>query len=310
MKLKKILLIASLSLTAVSPALASEPSAHGRVYPERNDDLAWENDIVGFRAYGPRTQKNGEKSYGYDIFFKYPGKGLVLEELYASQTSSRNWATVDSLRKVDPAQAREFERSFTYHIDHGRGMDCYAVGATLGCGAPAVLTADSICYPWCYNDVEIIENGPDRFEAHISFEPKCICGDSITERRSIVLDKGYHLNYSEVTYEGMTHPLTVVAGFPRRNNPPTYASAQEGIVAMADPTQGDSNGKALLGLCCLNPVKSVVEKDGHTLAVVELKPGEKLRYYWGFAWDRTDIRSMDAWVEYLRNFKAKNVKLH
>ena len=31
------------------PAYA--PVAVGRLYPERADDLAWENDLVGFRAF-------------------------------------------------------------------------------------------------------------------------------------------------------------------------------------------------------------------------------------------------------------------
>ncbi len=122
------------------------PGPSGRVYPERNDDLAWENDLVAFRAYGPTTQRNGERVFGYDLFLKYPDKGPVLERLYAAQTSARNWAVVDSLRKTDPDpdRAREFERSFTYHVDHGYGMDCFAVGPTLGCGT----AKQSMLEPW------------------------------------------------------------------------------------------------------------------------------------------------------------------
>lgn len=33
-----------------------EVRACGRQYPERLDDMAWENDLVGFRAYGPALQ--------------------------------------------------------------------------------------------------------------------------------------------------------------------------------------------------------------------------------------------------------------
>lgn len=35
----------------------------GRVYPERADDLAWENELQGFRAYGPATQRKGERMH-------------------------------------------------------------------------------------------------------------------------------------------------------------------------------------------------------------------------------------------------------
>lgn len=35
--------------------------ACGRQYPERMDDMAWENDLVAFRAYGPALQARGER---------------------------------------------------------------------------------------------------------------------------------------------------------------------------------------------------------------------------------------------------------
>ena len=43
----------------------------GKYYPERLEDVAWENDLVGFRAYGPGLQARGERGYGYDLFTKY-----------------------------------------------------------------------------------------------------------------------------------------------------------------------------------------------------------------------------------------------
>lgn len=279
--------------------IAPDTCVYGRGFPERNDDLAWENDLVAFRAYGPATQKRGEKSFGYDIFTKYPGKGLVLEHLYGSQCSHANWAKVDSLKKIDKKLAQEFERSFTYHIDHGMGMDCYAVGPTLGCGVPAILEGDSIRYPWCYSSVNITKNGPDVFSAVLTFAPVVIGGDTIVETRTITLRKGSHLNYSEVSYEGLSKPVTVVTGFPRRGNPPTVTSLAEGIVALADPTQGDDNGKILVGLKVINPAEEILEKEGHTLVSTTIRPGEKLRYLWGYAWDKTDIRSLDEWAEYL-----------
>ncbi len=35
-----------------------------------------------------------------------------------------------------------------------------------------------------------------------------------------------------------------------------------------------------------------------------IAPGDTLRYYWGFAWDRTDIRDLNAWSRYLTDFSA------
>ncbi len=284
---------------------AGDRSFSARTYPQRNDDFAWENDIVAFRAYGPQTRKNGEKSFGYDIFLKYPGKGLVLEELYAVQTDPANWAKVDSLRKIDPAAAKEFENSFTYHIDHGKGMDCYAVGATLGCGATALMKDGHLVMPWTYETVEIIADTPDSLVFRLDFPPAVAGQDTVTEHRKIRLDKGSHLNYCEVYYDGIPSERKIAAGFPLRDNPARFSSSRDGIVAVADPTQGPNNGKALVGLLVPGGVEDVAEIDGHLVAVSTVAPGKPFRYYWGYAWDRTDITSLEDWVEYLRTGNQK-----
>ena len=47
---------------------AFDTIATGAFYPERLDDLAWENDRAAYRAYGPALQASGEQAYGYDIW--------------------------------------------------------------------------------------------------------------------------------------------------------------------------------------------------------------------------------------------------
>lgn len=42
--------------------------AWGRQFPERKDDMAWENDRSAYRAYGPALQQSGERAFGYDIW--------------------------------------------------------------------------------------------------------------------------------------------------------------------------------------------------------------------------------------------------
>ncbi|MGN0257355.1 MAG: DUF4861 family protein, partial [Bacteroides sp.] len=51
-----------------TPSVQQSVIACGRQYPERLDDMAWENDKVGFRAYGPALQARGERGFGYDLF--------------------------------------------------------------------------------------------------------------------------------------------------------------------------------------------------------------------------------------------------
>ena len=45
--------------------------------------------------------------------------------------------------------------------------------------------------------------------------------------------------------------------------------------------------------------------DGHVLAVSDYEPGSEYVYYWGFAWDKADIKTADAWNRYMADFAQK-----
>lgn len=257
---------------------------------------------MGFRIYGPGTQQAGEKAYGYDIFFKYPTEELIVPQLYAPETDDAVWAKVDSLRAIDPGLADDFINSFSYHIDHGLGMDCYAVGPTLGDGVAAIATVDTIYYPWCYETAEILENGPDRFSVHLKFAPKKIAGsEGVVENRVITLESNTHLNHTKVWYEGLAGDQTIVAGFPLRDDSEPFYDVENGLLAYSDPTQGPDNGRALLGLI-MPGAENVERRDGHILLSRTLRENEPLEYWWGFAWDRTDIPDMSLWADYLSSY--------
>ena len=57
-----------------------ETLVFGKQYPERLDDFVWENDLVGFRAYGPALQAKGERGFGYDLFTKRGTRQPVLAD--------------------------------------------------------------------------------------------------------------------------------------------------------------------------------------------------------------------------------------
>lgn len=272
----------------------------GRIYPERRDDIAYENQLAGFRIYGPGTQQAGEKAFGYDLFFKYPSDSIVLPELYAPETSPGVWAKVDSLRNIDVRLADEFVNSFSYHVDHGKGFDPFAVGPTLGAGVAALMTNDSIIYPWCYESARILDNGPLRFTVALDF--------ATGEHRLVTLDAYSYLNRCVVWYDGMTSDTDIVAGFPLRDDVEPYASAADGIIAYSSPVSGDDSGRALLGILCPVGFKSTAKKDGHILGVTTLRPGERFEYYWGFSWDKTEIPTMEAWLKYLKQCRALSVQ--
>ena len=294
--------------------------ACGRVYPERLDDIAWENDLIGCRAYGPTLQKRGERGFGYDLFTKRSTTEPVLEEMYAMQNSSENWTKVNELRKTDPKAANELVQTFTYHVDHGYGMDCYAVGPTLGAGVAALMVDDAIVYPWCYKDYEILDNGPLRFTLKLEFHPLKVKEDTtVVETRIITLDTGSHLNRTVVSYSSLQESLPVVTGIVLHDTiGAVVTDAKNGYMTYVDPTTGPGQGKIFMGAAfpediidakvVLFPEEEKRSRNnayGHALAVSEYEPNGEYVYYWGFAWDQADIQTPEAWNEYMKDFAQK-----
>ena len=288
---------------------AFDVKACGRCYPERMDDMAWENDLVAFRAYGPALQAKGERGFGYDLFTKYNTTEPILEAMYAKE-----------LDKETLAKIAELQNAISYHIDHGYGMDCYAVGPTLGAGVAALMVNDTIIYPWCYKNQEILDNGPLRFTVKLEFTPLTVKGDStVVETRLITLDAGSHLNKTAVSYSNLKETLPIVAGIVLHEpDGAVVADAANGYITYVDPTTGPDNGKIFMGAAVPAVVKdaktvlfSEKEKkernnaDGHVLAVSDYEPGSEYVYYWGFAWDKADIKTADAWNRYMADFAQK-----
>ena len=299
---------------------AFDVKACGKCYPERMDDMAWENDLVAFRAYGPALQAKGERGFGYDLFTKYNTTEPILEAMYAKELNKETRAKIAELKKTDPKAAAELSRERSYHIDHGYGMDCYAVGPTLGAGVAALMVNDSIIYPWCYKNQEILDNGPLRFTVKLEFTPLTVKGDStVVETRLITLDAGSHLNRTAVSYSNLKETLPIVAGIVLHEpDGAVVADAANGYITYVDPTTGPDNGKIFMGAAGPTVVKdaktvlfSEQEKkernnaDGHVLAVSDYEPGSEYVYYWGFAWDKADIKTSDAWNRYMADFAQK-----
>lgn len=299
---------------------AFDVKACGRCYPERMDDMAWENDLVAFRAYGPALQAKEERGFGYDLFTKYNTTEPMLEAMYAKELDKETLAKIAELKKTDPKAAAELSRERSYHIDHGYGMDCYAVGPTLGAGVAALMVNDTIIYPWCYKNQEILDNGPLRFTVKLEFTPLTVKGDStVVETRLITLDAGSHLNKTVVSYSNLKETLPIVAGIVLHEpDGAVVADAANGYITYVDPTTGPDNGKIFMGAAVPAVVKdaktvlfSEKEKkernnaDGHVLAVSDYEPGSEYVYYWGFAWDKADIKTADAWNRYMADFAQK-----
>ena len=313
------------------------PVIAGRQYPERVDDFAWENEYSAYRCYGPALQASGERAYGFDVWVKNT-RELVVEDRYMTEEGAK--PEIARLRKEGKtAEAEALEHETSYHYDHGKGLDCYKVGATLGGGTPALFKDGQLIYPYCYTTYEVLEEGPLRMVVRFDYEEKTLNGKPYTEHRFISFEKGSRMNTCVVYYDGLqgkskSQGCQVAAGLVVHSENPDYVINKEAkYIAYADPTdpsQGgvEANGSIFVGIVALQltdafflpwgpkedpaDMKARGGADGHILALLNLPEAETtntaiepVTYYFGSSWSKGDMPDMDAWQKYLDEFAQK-----
>ena len=279
---------------------------YGKQYPERVDDIAWENDRTAYRVYGPALQRSGEKAYGIDVWVKNT-PDLEVDKRYKTELS--NHPKIEELKKAGKTEeAIEMEQETTYHFDHGYGLDCYKVGPTLGCGTPALMDGSEIVMPYCYKTYKILDNGPLRFTVQLDYNPFNIGDDkNVTEHRIISCDKGSNFNKMTVWYDGLTKPRDMVAGVVIHSEDTKSIVCGENYVLYADPTDNPAkqNFQIYVGVLFPNGVKNTKSimyetptngNAGHGVGMITYQPNEKYTYYFGSAWSKNDVRTMNEWI--------------
>lgn len=289
----------------------------GKHYPQRVDDVAWENDRVAFRTYGPALQATGERAFGYDIWTKRVSHPVV-EARYDKELNPETLAKIAELRKTDPKAAGELYNSVSYHIDHGDGLDYYSVGPTLGCGTSALMPEGQIVYPYCYKTYEILDNGPLRFTVKLTYHPLTVGEDSnVIETRVISLDAGSQLNKAVISYANLSKATPVVTGLVIHEPSDVHqANTPSGYIAYADP-KDPVNGQVYVGAVFPDDVKETKpvyfsddeKKDrkanGHVLAISEYTPGIEYTYYFGGGWSQWGFKTAEDWFDYVKAYANK-----
>ena len=272
----------------------------GRMYPDREDDIAWENDRGAYRVYGPALQKTGERSFGIDVWTKNT-PDLDVGERYLKNDYA--WVHLKELRKKGKMQeAKEYSLNTSFHLDHGTGLDCYNVGPSLGCGTPALMDGEKLILPYCYKDYDILDNGPLRFTVDLVYGKEKVRNDSVTEHRLISLDKGSNFNKMTVWYEGLSKPATFCSGVVIHSDDKESVVLGKEFVQYADPTDGPDRHNFQIYVAALFPNGAQTRKlmyakpengiEGHAIGVVKgLKDKEKYTYYFGSAWSAYDVRT-------------------
>ena len=291
---------------------------NGRIYPDREEDLTWENDRNAWRLYGPKMRGKGVA--GFDTFTKnvnYP----ILDKLYHSELTS--YGLNERLKR----QGRGSEWSqlhrdlYTYHRNRGEGMDAYTVGKTLGAGAPALVIGNELLLPDVYERAEILDNGPLRFTVREEMYEQ----NNVKETRLITQDKGSHLAKVTAQYSwenGKNEKADVCAGIAVHESQPRAYTINKrwNYVTYADAldTPKGQNGQLFIGILFSNNTKSLkyiplknVQNGavGHVIGVEntawQTDNTASITYYTGTGWSQYDVPNQQVWDALMQGYAQK-----
>ena len=285
----------------------------GKMYPTRKDDIAWENDRGAYRVYGPALQRTGEKSFGMDVWTKNTPE-IVVEDRYTADYDGNILKNIYH-KKGQGDKWRDEDLHTSFHLDHGNGLDCYSVGSTLGCGTPALMDGNTLIYPYCYKEYEILDNGPLRFTVALTYHPAKVKKDeNVVEHRIMSLDKGSNFNKITVWYEGLTKPCDFASGVVIHSEDKESVVLGSNYVHYADPTDNPAKHNFQVYVAALFPYGDVKTKmlkydtpnkgiEGHALGILKkLENNQKYTYYAGSAWSKADVRTQREWQVRIDSF--------
>lgn len=279
--MKKILFF----IAALVSLMACQPEGQrvfGRFVPERKDDFAWENEYAAFRMYGPALAPENP-SNGVDLWLKASPE-LVVDSFYY----------------------REHELGLPYHINYGKGLDCYKVGHTAGCGGLAIIADGQLWIGGQYARHEILYQDDRRFSFRLEYDSVLVAGRIMQEQITITAEAGTPLCKAEVVLTGLEskklpelflgggiylHDSIDRLGYNEETRTMTYCED-----ALSDKTAAEMNreyngstsqGRSYIAVYVPDEAASKpMIYDNTAVLVAPYTPGSTFTYYFGACWSR------------------------
>jgi hypothetical protein len=277
----------------ILPVPASMPAVpnplFARLVPERDDDFAWENELVAYRIYGTALEKTGQVFPGIDVWSKRPPRHVV-----------------DAWYKRDAEGQRLNDPSMSYHIDHGDGLDSYDVGHTPGDGGTAGWLDGAPVASRNASQVRITALGPVRLRFEVDYPAWRVGNATLHQYKVITLDAGSHLNEQVATYriEGAPH-ATVAAGVAVHvGADPVHDGATR--IAVWDTPQKASAGRIATALLLApgETARYATTRDA-AWALFDVADGGSIRFASGSGWSQGDMPDFHTWQSYLHDYALR-----
>ncbi|MFD2257870.1 DUF4861 family protein [Luteolibacter algae] len=277
-----VLALAFLDPASIAAANDLKPATFCRFVQERQDDFAWENDKVAFRAYGPALRAGKENS-GIDCWLKrvpYP----VIDKWYT-----------------------ENKKGKSYHKDHGEGYDPYHVGSSAGTGGTGIWLDGKREPLETFTGYEVIESAPEVSRFKLSFERE-IGGVVYREEKTITIRLGERLFEARSVF---TRDGKIAVGLPICIGVTTHdgkaeasSNTNEGWIACWETIEGSGLGTAARmepsRISEIKEVESDERDQSHIFLIANTNDDGAIDYRAGYGWEKAgEITTREQWETYL-----------
>lgn len=283
MGVKRVKPLCPMGCRAEDPARPGIPKTSLRYLPAANENIAWENDRIAFRLYGPPVKER--VGSGIDVWAK-----------------SVAYPIIDKWHRLN-AEGKG------YHTDRGEGGDFFQVGFSRGAGGSAIWYQGRPYTSQTYATHRIIQETEEEIAFELQFAPWKVGGFLVSEKKVISMKKGTNFFKVVSTFDTDAQaPLTAAVGIAYAREAETTTDAGEGILSVweAYPPENGELGTAVLA----NPKRiagfSTLDKEQFLL--LKVKAGRPVTYYVGAGWSKSpQAYSGPSWLEYVRR-EAANAK--
>jgi rhamnogalacturonyl hydrolase YesR len=256
--------------------------AFARYVPERMDDIAWENDRIAHRIYGPALEHNPKE---------HSGSGIDV------------W-----VKSVREPVINEWYLSKKYHVNRGTGLDFYEVGLSRGDGGLGIWDNGKLYNSKDWVDYKILNLGLDQCGFDLDYAPWDAKGRKVWEHRTMTLKAGSNLDRIQSTIDSdKPGDIIIGIGLAKRAGAggKLMQNKDQGVMSYWQPPEKDGT----IGVGVLVDPKMIVGFDEdplNYLILVKATAGKPFVYYAGACWDKgLDFKKVDEWETYLMHFKRE-----
>jgi hypothetical protein len=270
------------------------PCAYARFVPERYDDMAWENDRIAHRMYGPAL--NSAAAGGSRL----RGSGIDI------------WGKRVTYPIIDRWYAKGHDQ---FHKDaEGEGYDIYSIGGSRGAGGTGIWDGSKLWTSDNFQKADVLSNGPRRVAFKLSYAPwEAGALGSVSETKQFTVDCGRNFHTVDSVFDFPGSEAVVGIGITEHPQAEGFARS----VLTRDPdgrwmSFWEENKDGWLGIAVIlggheTPAGFAHEPpakapgNGNHLLLAKAKDGAPLRYFIGATWSGSgQFADRAAWESHVK----------